>query len=362
MRAHRKEPERSVGLGEKMKALIKYGQRPDMVEIRDVPEPRAGPGSVLIEVKAASVCGWDIEMWKHKMANPVKVPVIQGHEFCGIIAETGKGVKDWKKGDKVTCETSAFVCGKCFLCRKGEYQLCPERKGFGYGVDGAFAKYVVAREEILHRIPEGLSFAEVALTEPFCVSHHALADRTRIIPGDVVVVIGPGPIGLISLQMARISGAARTILIGVGLDRPRMAVAEKEGWADEIINADEKNAVAAVKTLTGGMGADVAADCAGNSAAFMTALECVRPLGQVVKIGWGPKPFDRSLDILLRKSIALYGTFGHNWHNWEAVLKLFGSGRFNLKSLIWGVLPLENWREAFEAVESHKAIKAVLIP
>ena len=345
-----------------MKALVKYGQEPDMVEIRDVLKPRAGPGTVLIEVRAASVCGWDIEMWKHTMANPVKVPVIQGHEFCGVIAETGKGIKDWKKGDKITCETSAFVCGKCFLCRKGEYQLCPERKGFGYGVDGAFAKYVVARKEILHRIPEGISYEEAALTEPFCVAYHALTERIKIIPGDTVVVIGPGPIGLVSLQMARISGAAKTVLIGIGVDRMRMAVAQKEGWADEIINAEDQNAVEAVMEITNGSGADVVVDCAGNSAALMTALECVRRLGQVVKTGWGPKPFDKSLDILLRKSITLCGTFGHNWQNWEAVLKLFAARKLYPKPLISGVYPLKKWREAFEAVESRKAIKTVIIP
>lgn len=333
-----------------------------MVELRDVPEPQAGLGSVLIEVKAASVCGWDIEMWKHTMANPVKVPIIQGHEFCGVIAKTGKGVKNWKEGDQVTCETSAFVCGKCFLCRKGEYQLCPERKGFGYGVDGAFAKYVVARKEILHCIPKGLSFEEAALTEPFCVGHHALTDRIKISPGDIVIIIGPGPIGLVALQMAKISGAAKTVLIGLNADRVRMTVAKKEKWADEIINAESQNAVEAVMKITEGSGADVAVDCAGSSAALMTALACVRTLGQVVKIGWGPKPFNESLDILLRKSIALYGTFGHNWHNWEAVLQLFRAGKFNLKPLISGVFPLENWREAFEAAESRKAIKAVLIP
>ncbi len=345
-----------------MKALVKFGQKPGEVEIRDVPEPACGPGAVVIEVKAASICGWDIEMWKHAMANPVAVPVIQGHEFCGVIKETGPGTNGWNTGDRVTCETSAVVCGKCFWCRKGDYQICPNRKGFGYGVDGAFAKYVIARQEILHRIPPSLSFEEAALTEPFCVVHHALADRIRIAPGDVVVIVGPGPIGLISLQMARLMGASATLLVGTRSDRSRMALAQEHGWADRIAEVENENPVEAAMQMTAGRGADVVADCAGNSAALHTALESVRPYGQVVKIGWGPKPYDRSLDTLLRKSATLSGTFGHNWHNWEAILKMFEAGRLDPKSLISDVLPLRRWLEAFKRLESAKAVKIVLIP
>jgi L-iditol 2-dehydrogenase len=345
-----------------MKALVKYGQKPGEVEIRDVPEPAVRPGSVLVEVKAASICGWDIEMWQNKMANPVTVPVIQGHEFCGVIAEVGKGAGDWKKGERVTCETSAIVCGKCPECMSGNYQVCPSRKGFGYGVDGAFAKYVVVRREILHRVPESISFEEAALTEPFCVGHNALVDRVRVSAGDTVLVIGPGPIGLIALQFARLCGASQTILVGIDADSKRMDIAMKAGWAGSIINAQKENAVDAVMKLTKGNGADVVADCAGNSAALLTALDSVKRLGQIVKVGWGPAPFNHSLDTLLRKSAMLTGTFGHNWHNWEAVLKLFSMGKLDPRSLITDVLPLSKWHEAFERIEAREAIKIVLIP
>ena len=345
-----------------MKAVVKYGQQADMVEVRDVPEPMLRPGTVLIQVQAASVCGWDIEMWKHRMANPVTVPVIQGHEFSGVIASVGEGVRGFAKGERVTCETTAIACGNCYWCRLGDYQVCPERKGFGYGVDGAFTKYVVARKEIVHGLPAALSFEEGALTEPFCVVHHALADRIRIVPGDTVVVIGPGPIGLISLQMAKLMGAAQTVLIGLTNDRVRMQLAKERNWADALVNADKENAQVVVSAATNGTGADVVADCAGNTLAFKTALEIVRRCGQIVKIGWGPKPFDHSLDDLLRKSVTVAGTFGQNYRNWEAVLKLFAQQRLDPKSLITGVTSLSQWKDAFEMVESCQAVKMVLTP
>lgn len=345
-----------------MKAVVKYGETPDQVELRDVPEPKVKPGTVLVEVKRAAVCGWDIEMWKHTMANPVKVPVIQGHEFCGTIAEVGPGVQGWKVGDRIACETSAEVCGKCYSCLTGNYQICPERKGYGYGVDGAFAKYVVARSQILHRVPPGLSFDEASLTEPFCVVHHALCDPVKVTAGDVVMVIGPGPIGLISCQFARLMGATQTVLVGMKNDLNRLSVAQSKGWADVIINVNETDPIKAIMEMTNGKGADLVVDCAGNTPAFSTALESVRRYGKVVKIGWGPKPYNQSLDVLLRKTITLWGTFGHNWHNWEAVLSLFTHKRLDPAGMISGVVPLDQWHDAFEQVHSTQAVKMVLFP
>jgi alcohol dehydrogenase/L-iditol 2-dehydrogenase len=345
-----------------MQALVKFGQGPYQIELRDVPEPTVRPGAVIVEVQAAAICGWDIEMWQHTMANPVTVPVVQGHEFCGVIADIGPGVSGWKGGDRVVCETSAVVCGTCHACRTGHYQLCPERKGFGYGVDGAFTRYVAVRQEILHRVPVGLAFEEAALTEPFCVGHHALADRVKINSGDTVMVIGPGPIGLVCLQMAKVLGAARTIVVGMEVDQERLQFAHKQGWADVVITVPGENAAAMAANLTKGVGADVVADCAGNAAALMTALESVRRNGQVVKVGWGPKPFNQSLDILLRKSITLAGTFGHNRYNWEAVLGYFAQKQLAPGALISDVLPLTEWKQAFEKIEACRAIKIVLKP
>ena len=345
-----------------MKAVVKYDQGPDKVEIRDVPAPRVAPGSVLVEVKFCGVCGWDIEMWLHTMANPVSVPVVQGHEFCGVIAEVGSGVASWKVGERVVSETSAVVCGRCRCCRQGQYQLCPSRKGFGYGVDGAFTRYVLVRQEILHRLPAEVSFEEGALCEPFCVVHHALAGESRLKPGQTALVIGSGPIGLISLQMARLLGAGRVILVCRDTSAARAAVAEKHGWADAVVNASRPEASQQIMNLTGGEGANVVVDAAGNSAALRTAVDAVGRMGRIVKIGWGPEPVGFSLDPLLRKSVTLAGTFGHNRPDWEAVLNLMAQRRIAPRPLISGALPLSRWREAFERTKRSEAVKMLLYP
>lgn len=345
-----------------MRAVVKYGQEPGMVELRDVPEPSVRPGHVIVEVKAAGVCGWDIEMWQHRMANPVTVPVVQGHEFCGVIAEAGEGVTEWRVGDRVACETSAKVCGSCRWCRVGEYQVCPERKGFGYGVDGAFTRFVLVRQEILHRLPENLSFNEGALTEPFCVAHNTLASGSGLCPGDTLAVIGPGPVGLTSLQIGRALGAARSVLIGTPRSRSRLDLAREQGWADATVDGGEQETVSLIEDLTHGEGVDVVVDSAGNSAALQLALRLVRRQGTIVKVGWGPEPFSHSLDELLRKSATMRGTFAHNFRNWRAVLALLEAGRLQAGPLITDVVPLSEWEGAFTRVQQRQAIKMVLRP
>ena len=345
-----------------MKALVKYGQCPDTMELREIPEPKVCFGHVIVEVKAAGVCGWDIELWQHRMAFPISVPFAQGHEFSGVITEIGEGVQGWRTGDRVTAEASEEVCGRCYWCRTGDYQLCPERKGFGSGVHGAFAKYVLVRQEILHGIPEHSTFEQAALTEPLAVAHHALVDRVRVMPGDTVLVIGPGPVGLNCLQMAKVLGVYQTILLGTDGDGERLAVARKCNWADHIVVVQESDPFEETMKITDGAGADVVADCAGNNLALSTALKCVRRGGKIVKIGWGPKPFNESLDIMLRKSVSLVGTFAYNWPDWRAVLALLDSKKLETQPLISGTVPLDEWRQAFERVAARKAVKMILIP
>ena len=308
-----------------MKAVVKYGQENGMVELRDVELPHIGPGDVLLEVKAAGVCGSDIEMWRHHFTYRVNTPVIQGHEFCGVIAEVGQNVTSFKAGDRVISETSAYVCGACRFCRTGYYNMCPDRLGYGYGTNGAFTNFVKVRQEILHRMPTSLSFEEAALTEPACVAYNATIARSTIHPGDTVVVVGPGPIGLFSVQMARIAGAATIVAVGTTVDKERLELARGLG-ADVILNGETTDAVQSVRDLTDGLGADLVVDCAGSSGALKLSLEMVRRLGQITKVGWGPKPVDFSIDLLLTKSATLQGTYGHHWSIWKQVIRLEEKG------------------------------------
>ena len=348
-------------MNDAMKAVVKYGQEGGMVEIRDVPVPEIGPDDVLLEVKAVGVCGSDIEMWRHEFTYKVNVPVIQGHEFCGVIAATGRDVEKWKVGENVISETSAYVCGSGRFCHTGEYHMCPERLGYGYGTDGAFTRYVKVRQAILHRLPEGLSFEEAAITEPVCVAYNAVIVKSRIKPGDTVVVLGPGPIGLNCIQMARIAGAGQVICSGTAADLERLHIARELG-ADMTINSGEEDPVLKVMEVTGDVGADLVVDAAGNTQTLRQSLEMVRRVGQITKVGWGPKPVDISLDLLLTKAATLQGSYGHNWDTWIHVLKLIEAGKVNLKSLISDVLPITEWEKGYSLVETREAVKVILKP
>jgi L-iditol 2-dehydrogenase len=348
-------------MNNKMKAVVKYGQENGMVELREVAIPRIGPNDVLLEVKAAGICGSDIEMWRHHFTYKVNTPVIQGHEFCGVIAEVGEGVNGYRKGDEVISETSAYVCGKCRFCRSGFYNMCPDRLGYGYGTDGAFTNYVKVRQEILHRKPDMLSFEEAALTEPVCVAYNAVVALSRLTPGDTVVIIGPGPIGLCCLQIAKVAGASLIIVSGTTADHKRLETAGELG-ADVTIDSERDDAVGKVMALTNGVGADLVVDCAGSSKTLRQSLEMVRRLGQITKIGWGPKPVDFSLDALLTKSATLQGTYGHHWGIWKQVIGLLEKGMVRTKPLITAVMPVSEWEEAYHLVERREVVKAVLKP
>ena len=150
----------------KSAAVVNYENKPHAVEIREVERPICGDDDVIIEVKAASVCGSDIHQWEGKQSWPVNYPVILGHEFGGVIVELGKNVKQWKEGERVVSETAAVVNMFGPLSRQGLYNLDPSRKGFGNGVDGAMTKFAKVPQRLLHKVPDSVAFEYAAMTEP----------------------------------------------------------------------------------------------------------------------------------------------------------------------------------------------------
>lgn len=344
-----------------MKAVVKYGNQDGQVELREVPEPTIGPTDVLLEMEAAGVCGSDVEQWRHFITYPVNVPVIQGHEFCGVVREVGAEVTGFRPGDRVVSETAAYICGQCRLCLTGEYNLCAKRLGFGYGTNGAFTRFVRVPVRCLHRIPDGVPFEHAALTEPACVTYNAIHVKSRIRPGEPVVVIGPGPIGLFAVQMCATAGAGPIFLVGTTADLARMEVGRELGAA-VTINAEEQDAAAVIADATDGDGAHLVIDAAGPAAAVQLAMDAVARNGQITKIGWGPKPIQLSLDPLLSKAATLQGSYSHTWRTWEAVLKMTAAGQIRMAPMISHRFTIEQWHEAFHLVEDRKAVKVVLTP
>jgi L-iditol 2-dehydrogenase len=344
-----------------MKAVVKYDNVAGATEVREVPIPQIGPDDVLVKVAYIGVCGSDPHMHHNRVSYKVNVPLILGHEFSGTIEKLGANVKGWAVGEQVTCETHADYCGKCVLCRTNRYHVCRERKGFGFQADGAFAKYVKVPARILHKLPVGVGLREASLTEPVCVAYSALAKSSKIMPGDLVVVIGPGPIGILCAKMASVLGAADIVVIGTDGDEERLEIAKEYG-ATLTINSSRQDPVPIIMGMRDGYGADTVVDAAGFSPTLKLSMDVVRPCGQITKIGWGPAPVGFSLDPLITKAVTLQGTFSHNWDVWEKSLVLMSKKIIDVNRLITHELPLDKWAESFELMESKRGLKIVLKP
>jgi L-iditol 2-dehydrogenase len=339
----------------KSAAVVNFSSTPHSVELREVTRPEPGPEDVLLAVEAVGVCGSDLHQWTGSHSWQVNYPVVLGHEFGGVIAAVGANVIGWSEGDRAVSETAAVIDENSPLTRAGLYNLDPTRRGFGYGVDGAMTRFVRVPARCLHRVPAGLAMEVAALTEPCCVAYNAVINNARVRPGDRIVVLGPGPIGILCAAMARLAGGDVAL---VGLERDRIRLEKAKAYGCEIIIGD----ATAWARQRDGLGADGVIDAAGASAALKTALDLVRPGGWISKVGWGPQPLGFSLDPLVQKNITLQGSFSHNWPIWERVLALLASGRLDVRPILGGVWPLESWHEAFKKMHAGEIVKAVLKP
>lgn len=344
-----------------MKAVVKYDNVDGATELREVPVPDIGPEDVLVKVAYIGICGSDPHMHHNRVTYKVNVPLILGHEFSGTIAKVGAEVKDYQPGDRVTAETHADYCGTCMMCRTNNYHVCRERKGYGFQIDGAYANFVRVPSRILHRVPEGVSLREASLTEPLCVAYSSLIKHSNIKAGDLVVVIGPGPIGLLCAQIAKIMGAADIVVVGTNGDEERLERAKQLG-ATLTINSSWEDAQTIIMNRSDGYGANFVVDTAGFSPTLKLAVDCVRPCGQINKIGWGPDPVGFSLDPIIGKAVTLQGTFSHNWDVWEKCLVLMKNKAVELDKLITHELSIDQWQKGFELIETKQALKVVLTP
>ena len=335
--------------------VVNFSSKQGSVEIREIEKPTIGEDDILLEVANVGVCGSDLHQWTADHSWHVNYPVVLGHEFGGHVVALGKRVSGWKEGDRVVSETAAVIDPNSPLTRQGLYNLDPTRKGFGYGVNGAMTRFVKVPARCLHAVPENLPFEQACLTEPCSVAYSAVVTNSKIKPGDRVIVLGPGTIGILCAAMARLCGA-EVAIVGLESDRERLNIAKQYGCEGIIGDAS------AWANKQDGLGADCIIDAAGASTTLKIALQLVRPNGHITKVGWGPQPLNFSLDPLVQKNVTLQGSFSHNWQIWEKVLSLLASGTLDVKPIIGGVWELKDWHEAFEQMHSGKVVKSVLKP
>jgi L-iditol 2-dehydrogenase len=344
-----------------MLALVKTQKGVGFIELCEAPEPSPGPGEVLIEVKACGICGTDIHVWHDRF--PYWPPVIMGHEFSGQIIEAGAETGLFRVGDRVVGEPHTRACGQCYLCRTGNIQICPLKRSPGWGIDGAFTKYLKMPERLLHRIPDSMSYDLAALVEPTANTVHDVVERARIEAGDFVVVLGPGPVGLLAALTARAGGARHVVIVGTPADESfRLKKARDLGF-ESVINLAEANPVDVVQELTGGLGADLVIECSGAAAAIGSTVDLIRKKGRICVIGLTgketiPFPWDKAAfkvcDVVFNLSTS--------YTSWDRTIHLIASGQLPVGGIITRRLPLTEWRSAFEGVEAQQELKALLIP
>ena len=333
-----------------MKAAVL--RRPGVISVEDMEIPKAGSGEVLIKVSYCGICGSDIHRFLNASPNAA---AIGGHEFSGVIAEVGHGVRDWSVGQRVTPIPFA-PCWQCYACTHGTPHLCRNAEYVGANPKrpGGFAEYVRVKASQLYETPAEINDQEAALAEPLAVSLRAVL-LARITIGSSVCIVGAGTIGLFAVQCARLSGAESIFV--AQRSEPRASLARQMG-ADIVIDPSKDDFLQEVwrKTV---IGADASLECAGNSEAFQLAVRSVRSSGRVILVGIGG-PAEFSIKELVVREIEIKGSMVY-WNEFADSLDLLRQHKINTKGIVTKVMPLQDIQAAFtDLLNSRDQIKVLI--
>ncbi len=342
-----------------MKALVKKAKGPGNMALLDVEEPSPGPGQVKIEIAHAGICGTDVHIASGDFFHYFP-PLVLGHEFSGRVAEIGPGVEGIVPGARVTAEPTKSTCRACPHCIAGRYNRCEQRDIAGVVSHGAFTNYVVTRAESVHLLPESVSLRAAALSEPLAVCVHGMCEQCSVRAGDVVLVMGPGAIGLGCAQVALAHGA-RVIMAGAGRDAHRLALGCALG-VERAVNVEKENVLDAVQDATGGWGVDLAVEAAGAPGALAVCVEAVKKGGDLLQVGLPGSPVPLEIDKLAYKEIRLVGTFGQKRSAWLLALDLLAAGKVDTEAMVSDMLPLKDWQRGFDIMRRGAGIKVLLAP
>ena len=310
------------------------------VDLAERPERAPEAGEVALDVAAVGICGTDLHIWLGEYDSVP--PVTMGHEVCGTVAEVGAGVDPAWVGTRVAVETFFSTCGVCPYCRAGRLSVCEQRRSIGTHVDGGFAPRLVLPARNLHRVPDGLPDAAAALIEPLACVCNSLLDPPAVRPGDDVLVIGPGAIGLLAAQVARACGGRVTVR-GTERDQARLALARELGF--ETSHEGE---------------VDVVVECSGSGPGIADALRAARRRGRIVQMGLRGADVQVPYDLICFHELTVTAGFASNPASWRRATALLP--KVDLESLVTEVMPLREWRRAFEASRAGEGVKFVLDP
>lgn len=329
----------------------------------NVPEPTPGPGQVKVKVLAASICSSDVHaLYNGYMADRYRYPVIIGHEGAGEVVEVGEGVTSIQVGDRVTAETTLTACGTCDYCRRGETNMCSSRKGLGSAADGYFAQYCIVAEKSCHKLADHISYEVGALAEPLACSVHATCILTHPTPGDVVLVVGPGPMGQMIAALAKLAGCV-VVMSGIAADEDRLRFARETYGIHHTVDSTKTDLKKYLADLTDGRGADYVYECSGSVPGILSGLDCCKKKGTFVAVGMnmGNIPLDY-YNIVYTKEITIQGDKSTSVITWARTMRILNAGMIDLAPLITDHIPMSQWLEGYNNFRAGKTMKVVMRP
>ena len=344
---------------------------PDQLFLRDKPVPVPARAEVLVRIDAVAICATDLEIIHSgspasiQGGLPFNKNFTPGHEYMGTVAALGPDVDEFSIGERISVEIHAG-CGQCKRCRQGMYTSClnygkPEKghRANGFTTDGGFAEYAVNHINTLARVPDTMTDAEATLVVTAGTSMYGLTELGGLVAGESVVVIGPGPIGLLAVAVAKALGASPVILTGTR--NKRLAIGRELG-ADRVININDEDAVEVVKQLTGGIGADYVVECAGTEATINQAIHMTNRGGKICLAAFPHEPVTTDLAHLVKNNIYAYGIRGEGRSATRRAMTLMAEKRFDATKIHTHTFPLADLPTALRYARDRvdDAIKVVV--
>ena len=325
-----------------MRAVVFLGQ--EELEVQERPDPIPDEGEVLMKVEACGICGSDLHAYKTGMYAP---GLVIGHEFGGVVQAVGTGVTDFRPGDRVTAD-SCIGCGSCLLCRNGRENLCEQSVRLGVTDDGGMAELVKAPGSGVYHIPDSLSLKEACLAEPFSITLHGL-NLSRFKPGNRVLIMGAGPIGLCLIQVLKMAGAGSVWITETSPFRRDLAA---HLGADLVLNPKAVSPLSTVSSLTDGTMADIVFECAGLPQTITQAPMLVRRGGQVVILGICDQPVETDFLSMITSEVDIQTAYYSRASEFATTIDLMAKGSLKANRMLTSEVPLERVKESFETLLS----------
>ncbi|MCW2278180.1 zinc-binding dehydrogenase [Heliophilum fasciatum] len=338
-----------------MKAAVFYGPK-QLLKIEEVPTPEAGAGEIRVKVAACGLCHTDLHYIDSGVPTFKKPPLILGHEISGTVDQIGEGVTQFKVGDRVLLP-AVMSCGTCYNCRTGRENICMNMKMPGNDMDGGYAEYICAPAKDAFHLPEEIPLVEGsiiadAITTPF----HAIKNRAQVKPGDTVVIMGCGGVGLNCVQVAAAAGAS---VIAVDLLPQKLEWAKQFGAVATINPKEVDNVAKAVRKLTGG-GADIAIECIGNPKTMEIAFDCLRAGGRMTIVGYSEHAMNLNASRLMYREMEVIGSLGCRPVDYPKCIELARTGKIRVKEMVTRRFTLEEINEGFDYLRSGEGIRGVI--